>query len=131
MAELPAKNRYYKPWFNIDLRNLPLPGLVSIFHRVSGLFLFVMLFWLLWLLDQSLASPDGFATVKNVLGHWFAKLIVLALAWAYLHHFCAGIRFVLLDVHKGIDLPTARATSGWVFGVSLVLTALVAWRVLW
>lgn len=131
MAELPARKKYYKPWFNIDLRNLPLPGMVSIFHRVSGLLLFVLLFWLLWLLDQSLASPEGFASVKALLGHWFVKLIMLGLVWAYLHHFCAGIRFLLLDLHRGIDLATARATSGWVFGVSLALTGLIAVSVLW
>ncbi len=131
MAELPARKKYYKPWFNIDLRNLPLPGIVSIFHRVSGLLLFGLLFWLLWLLDQSLASPEGFASVKALLGHWFAKLVLLGLVWAYLHHFCAGIRFLLLDLHKGVDLATARATSGWVFGVSLALTVLIAARVLW
>jgi succinate dehydrogenase / fumarate reductase, cytochrome b subunit len=131
MADLPVRKKHYKPWFNVDLRNLPLPGLVSIFHRVSGLFLFILLFWLLWLLDQSLSSPAGFAAVKSLLGHWFAKLVVLGLIWAYLHHFCAGIRFLLLDVHKGIELQTARATSIWVFGVSLVLTVVFAWRVLW
>lgn len=131
MAELPAKRKYYQPWYNLDLRNLPLPGVVSIFHRISGILLFGMLFWLLWLLDQSLASPESFAQAKALTGHWFAKLVLLALLWAYLHHFCAGIRYLLLDVHKGIELATARVTSGWVFAVSLVLTVLIAWRVLW
>ena len=131
MAELPVRKKYYKPWFNVDLRNLPLPGVVSIFHRVSGVLLFGLLFWLLWLLDQSLASPEGFASVKALVGHWFAKLVLLGLVWAYLHHFCAGIRFLMLDLHKGIDLATARVTSGWVFGVSLALTVLIAWTLLW
>lgn len=131
MAELPAKRKHYQPWYNLDLRNLPLPGVVSIFHRVSGILLFALLFWLLWLLDQSLASPESFAQAKALTSHWFARLVLLALLWAYLHHFCAGIRYLLLDVHKGIELPTARATSVWVFVVSLALTLLIAWRVLW
>jgi succinate dehydrogenase / fumarate reductase cytochrome b subunit len=131
MAELPAKNKYYKPWYNLDLRNLPLPGLVSIFHRISGALLFVLLFWLLWLLDTSLASPEGFATVKGVMSHWFAKLVLLAVLWAFLHHFCAGIRYLLLDMHTGIELAAARASSGWVFGVSVVLTVILGWKLLW
>lgn len=131
MAELPAKRKYYQPWYNLDLRNLPLPGLVSIFHRVSGILLFALLFWLLWLLDLSLASPESFAQVKALIGHWFARLVLLALLWAFLHHFCAGIRYLLLDVHQGIELPAARASSVWVFVVSLALTLLIAWRVLW
>jgi len=130
MAELPAKNKYHPPWYNLDLRNLPLPALVSIFHRASGLLIFLLLFWLLWVLDLSLTSPEGFAKVQGIASHWFAKLVFLALIWAYMHHFCAGVRYLFLDVHKGIDLPTARATSGWVFGVSIVLTVLIAWRVL-
>jgi succinate dehydrogenase / fumarate reductase, cytochrome b subunit len=131
MAELPAKRKYYQPWYNLSLRNLPLPGIVSIFHRISGILLFGLLFWLLWLLDRSLASPDGYAQAKSVVSHWFAKLVLLAIVWAYLHHFCAGIRYLFLDIHKGIELATARATSVAVFVVSLVLTLLVAWRFIW
>ncbi len=131
MAELPAKRKYYQPWYNLDLRNLPLPGVVSIFHRISGILLFGLLFWMLWLLDSSLASPETFAQAKSVTSHWFAKLVLLGLLWAYLHHFCAGIRYLLLDMHKGIELAAARASSVWVFVVSLVLTVLIAWRVLW
>ncbi len=53
------------------------------------------------------------------------KLILLGLLWAYMHHFCAGIRFLLLDLHKGIDLPTARKTSVAVLAVSLTLTVII------
>jgi succinate dehydrogenase / fumarate reductase, cytochrome b subunit len=130
-AEAPKRPRRYKPWFNLSLSNLPLPGLVSIFHRASGAGLFFCLFILLYVLDRSLASPEGYAQAKAFLGHGFVKLIMLGLLWAYLHHFCAGIRYLFLDFHKGIDLPTARATSIAVFVVSLVLTVVLGGIFIW
>ena len=131
MPEITTTPKRYRPWYNLSLSNLPLPGLVSIFHRISGLGLFLLLFWLLYLLDRSLASPEGYAAVKGIAAHWFAKLVLLGLLWSFLHHFCAGIRYLFLDMHKGIDLPSARASSRAVFIVSLVLTVLLAWVLLW
>lgn len=104
---------------------LPLPGFVSILHRVSGAGLFLMLPLLLWLFDNSLGSAEQFAQFKAVIGHPLLKLLLLGLLWAYLHHFCAGIRFLALDLHKGLDLPTARKTAGAVMVVSLLLTVII------
>ena len=109
---------------------LPLPGWVSILHRVSGALLFVALLWLLWMLDRSLASEAGFERIKHYAGLWPVKLSLLALVWAYCHHFCAGIRYLFLDIDKGIDLATARLTSWIVLAVSLALTAMFGWM-LW
>lgn len=129
MPDLTEKNN--RPlWYNLSPFNLPLPGLVSIFHRVSGLLLFISLVWLLFLLDMSLSSEAGFAKFREYTGHPVVKLALLVILWSYLHHFCAGIRYLFLDVHKGIDLPTARATSWAVFGVSLLLTVVIGAR-LW
>ena len=118
-------------WYNLNPVNLPLPGLVSILHRVSGAALFLLAFWLLGLLDASLASPDRFAAAKATVAHPLAKLVLLGLLWAFLHHFFAGIRYLALDVHKGVDLPTARATSVAVLATSVVLTAVLGWALLW
>ena len=104
---------------------LPLPGFVSILHRVSGAGLFLMLPLLLCLFADSLGTAEQFARFKATVGHPFAKLILLGLLWAYLHHFCAGIRFLALDLHKGLDLPTARKTAGAVLLVSLLLTLII------
>lgn len=110
---------------------LPLPGLVSILHRISGALLFLAGIPLLLAgVETSLASPESFAELRSVFAHPFAKIALLVLAWSYLHHFCAGIRFLLLDVHKGIDLAGARRSSVVVLVVSLALTALVGAR-LW
>lgn len=104
---------------------LPLPGIVSILHRVSGVGLFLMLPFLLYLFDRSLGSPESFATYKSVVGNPLVKLLLLGLLWAYMHHFCAGIRFLLLDLHKGIDLQSARKSSRIVLIVSIALTVLI------
>lgn len=105
---------------------LPLAGYVSILHRVSGMLIFLLLPFILYLLDKSLTSEISFEYLKGFTSHWFVKLIILALAWSYLHHFCAGIRHLLMDVHMGLDKDSARKTSVGVFAVSLPLTLLVA-----
>lgn len=118
---------------NLDLTSirLPLPGFVSILHRISGAGLFLMLPVLLWLFQSSLTSAETFDSFKAFVGNPIAKLLLLGLIWAYLHHFCAGLRFVALDLHMGVDLETARFTSKLVLGVSLIATAIIGGTVLW
>src|SRR6201995_22417 len=81
---------------------LPLAGKLSILHRVSGLLLFISLPFILYLLDQSLTSELSFDAFKGFLANPLIKIIVLVLAWAYMFHFCAGIRFLLLDTHNAV-----------------------------
>jgi succinate dehydrogenase / fumarate reductase cytochrome b subunit len=103
---------------------LPLPGWVSILHRISGaLLVFPFVAWLLYLLDVSLGSEAGFQRVKSYLDLPLAKLGLLVFIWAYCHHFCAGIRYLLLDLNRGIELRAARISSAIVIVVSLLLTA--------
>jgi succinate dehydrogenase / fumarate reductase cytochrome b subunit len=103
---------------------LPLPGWVSIMHRASGALLFASIVWVLFMLDRSLASERDFAFVQHYLGLWPVKLALLVLIWAYCHHLCAGIRFLLLELQKGWDKQSARLSSIAVFVASLALTAL-------
>lgn len=128
MAEMSIKKQRPK---NLDLTSirLPLPGKVSILHRVSGAGIFLMLPLLLWIFQASVTSPESFEVFKAVASHPLAKLILAGLIWAYMHHFCAGIRFLLLDVHVGVELQSARQSAAVVLAVSLVLTA-VLWGVL-
>lgn len=107
---------------------LPVSAYVSGFHRISGLFLFLFLPFLLFILDKSLMSEVSFNYLKGFVSHWFVKLIILGLSWAYLHHFCAGLRHMQQDFHVGLDKATARKTSIAVFVISLLLTAGVAWK---
>ncbi len=128
MAEMVKKRPKFLNLFEIKL---PLPGWVSILHRISGAGLFLMLPLLIWLLGLSLGSPENFATFKTVVGHPLAKLILLGLLWAYLHHFCMGIRVLLIDLQIGVEKAPARTTAMLVLVVSLTLTALLGAKLLW
>jgi succinate dehydrogenase / fumarate reductase cytochrome b subunit len=109
---------------------LPVPALVSILHRISGALLFLFIPLLLWLWQESLASPRSFEAFRAAVSHPLLKLVLLGLLWGYLHHFCAGIRHLALDLHMGLELGAARASSWAVLAVSLGLT-LVAAVALW
>lgn len=111
---------------------LPVPGWVSILHRISGALLFFpFVAWVLYLLDKSLGSEQGFDYVRNqYVALPLVKLGILVFIWSYCHHFCAGIRYLFLDLDKGVDLRTARITSWIVILAGLALTALLGAR-LW
>ena len=127
MAEMTIKKRPK----NLDLTTirLPLPGKVSILHRVSGVGLFLCLPVILWLFSASLSSAETYATFKSVFASLPVKVVLAGLIWAYLHHFCAGVRFLLLDLHIGIDKETANKSAVGVLAVSIPLT-LIFWGVL-
>ncbi len=124
MAEMTIKKRPK----NLDLTTirLPLPGKVSILHRVSGAGLFLCLPLLLWLFGDSLKSAESYAALKSLAASLPVKVILAGLLWAFVHHFCAGIRFLLLDLHVGIEKEAARKSATVVFAVSIPLT-LVLW----
>jgi len=103
---------------------LPLPGFVSILHRASGILLFISLPLLLWMLQASMRSIETYTQLMQILQHPLSKLVLLGLLWAFFHHFCAGIRYLALDLHLGSSLAQARASSKWVLGISLLLTVL-------
>ena len=105
---------------------LPLAGWISIFHRLSGALLFLLLPFILYLLDRSLTSEVSFGRFKSLTSNLVIELIVLAIAWAYLHHLIAGVRHLLMDMHHGLDKDQARYSSIAVFAISLPLTALIA-----
>jgi succinate dehydrogenase / fumarate reductase cytochrome b subunit len=109
----------------LHLIKLPLPGLISILHRVSGLALFLALPLLLLMLQYSLRSGETYAQLQDVLEQPFSKLILLGLLWSFLHHFCAGIRYLAVDLHYVSNLKQARDSSKIVLLVSLALTVLI------
>lgn len=109
----------------LHLIKLPLPGFVSILHRISGLLLFFALPLLLLMLQYSLRSIETYTQLLAMLAHPLAKLMLLGLLWAFLHHLCAGLRYLAIDLHVVRDLEQARNSSKVVIVVSLVLTALL------
>jgi succinate dehydrogenase / fumarate reductase cytochrome b subunit len=111
---------------------LPVPGWVSILHRISGAALvFPFAAWVLYLFDTSLRSEQGFDYVRHqYLALPLVKLGVLVFIWSYCHHFCAGIRYLFLDLDLGADLKTARLTSWIVIAAALLLTAFLGMKFL-
>lgn len=109
---------------------LPIPGIVSILHRISGVILFIALPVLLYLLSGTLSQQEDFESYRAFVSHPLVKLGLIGLLWAYLHHCLAGIRFLLLDAHKGLELNTARNTAKLVFIAALVLTVVIG-ALLW
>jgi len=104
---------------------LPWAGKVSILHRISGASLFLLLPFILYLFDQSLASELSFMQFQAFTDHFLVKLVCLGLIWSFLHHFCAGIRYLLLDLEIGVEKIAANQSAIIVLIVSLALTAVV------
>ena len=111
----------------------PLAALVSGAHRLSGVLMFLLLPFILWLFDKSVSSEisfgqftAAFSSGLGIFGGWFIKLVVLALIWAYLHHVCAGIRHLWMDVdHGSISKSFAKSSAIAALVVSLGLTAVL------
>ena len=118
-------NKHRPKHLALHLIKLPLPGFVSILHRISGLLLFIALPLLLLMLQYSLRSIETYTQLLAVLAHPLAKLMLLGVLWAFLHHFCAGLRYLAIDLDYGVKLAQARASSKAVLAVSLVLTVLL------
>jgi succinate dehydrogenase / fumarate reductase, cytochrome b subunit len=132
-SELPAKlRRAARPvYLNLLAIRQPISAIVSILHRVSGALLFLIgIPLLLWAVQQSLASREAWVSLQASLAHPIGKLLLLGLVWAFLHHFCAGVRYLLLDLHIGTELTASRQSSFAVLIVSLALTAITGAR-LW
>ena len=111
---------------------LPAAGIVSILHRISGALMFVLLPFILWLFDKSVSSEISFEKFKaafNVgllgLPGAFWKLVVLALIWAYLHHFIAGLRHLWMDTNHGAASKGFGKSSAIFTLVSSVLLTLI------
>ncbi|MCS6786941.1 MAG: succinate dehydrogenase, cytochrome b556 subunit [Thiobacillaceae bacterium] len=113
-----AHVQFFQPW---RLR-LPLTGWVSILHRASGVLLVLALPVLLYLLQTSLASPQGYAQVRAWLSAPAAQLAALVLLWALLHHWLAGLRHLAMDAGLALTLAAARRTAAVTLWLALVLT---------
>lgn len=125
-----SRPKHYKPWYDLNLAHLPPPGLLSIFHRISGAFLFFpVLPLLLWCLQSSLASEEGFASWQELASRPIVKLALIVVAWLFAHHFFAGLRYLALDLHWGIDKAPARASAVAVFVAGVLAALAFAWRI--
>ena len=111
---------------NLFTIRLPINALVSILHRATGCVLFLILPVILLLLQFSLSSDERYETVSAILHSPFIKLMLLGLAWAFFHHFFAGIRHLAMDVHWMTSLMKARYTSKVVLVLGAIATLVLA-----
>ncbi len=118
-------------YYDLNLAHLPPPGLVSILHRVSGALLFFpILPIVLYMLSVTLGSEEGFTRWRDFFARPVVKLILVGAVWLYAHHFFAGIRYLLLDLHIGIDKAPSRTSALAVLVLGVATALFVGWR-LW
>ncbi|MCK4674888.1 MAG: succinate dehydrogenase, cytochrome b556 subunit [Gammaproteobacteria bacterium] len=108
-------------YLNLFKIRLPLAGIVSFAHRISGVILFLALPFAVYLLDLSIESEQSFAKVQQILNQPVMILVKVLLLWSIAHHFFAGIRFLLIDAEIGIEKAQARIGS-WLVFVAEALT---------
>ena len=134
MAELSKTRPVARPGANMRLiealqYRLPLAGVVSILHRASGMLMFFLLPFIVWMFDASVSSEvsyDGFTSAFvagiGVVPGFLMKLIALALIWAYLHHAVAGIRHLWMDATHSVTKQQGHSSAVATFAISIVLT---------
>jgi succinate dehydrogenase / fumarate reductase cytochrome b subunit len=111
-------------FLNLAVLRLPVPGLMSIGHRLSGVALVLAIPYAAHLLALSLAGAEGFARAATALTTGAAPLLLFVLFWGLLHHLLAGLRYLLLDLDLGVERPAARA-SAWAVLLAAPLLALL------
>jgi succinate dehydrogenase / fumarate reductase, cytochrome b subunit len=112
---------------NLDLGTIALPitAYTSILHRISGVALFVGVGILMWMLDVSLTSEDGFNSVKAIFDSFFCKLIVWGVLIALIYHCAAGVKHLIMDIGIGETMAGGVRGSRIVLIVTAILSVLV------
>ncbi|KTC83308.1 succinate dehydrogenase, cytochrome b556 subunit [Legionella cincinnatiensis] len=112
---------------NFDLLTFsyPFTAIISILHRISGVFLFLLIPFLLWMLETATTSPDGFTYIVAILTNPFAKLILWFFLVAFWYHLLAGIRHLLMDVGIGESLKNARFSGGVILAFTLIVALFI------
>ena len=118
-------------YLNLFAIRLPIPGFVSILHRISGFFMVVFLGILIFLIDQLISSPNSFSRLSTFFDNIFVELFLIIPIWALSHHLLAGIRFLLLDFHFFIDLKSTRIFSSLILLFSAITTLIVSFKLVW
>ncbi|MFL6691962.1 MAG: succinate dehydrogenase, cytochrome b556 subunit [Ramlibacter sp.] len=136
MTELAKKRpefRNINAFRDLPTYRLPAPGWVSILHRVSGVLMFVLMPFIIWMFDTSISSEYSFARFRAAFNSglgfvpgWFIKLVVLGLIWAYLHHFLAGVRHLWMDMsHTATNKQFGGTSAKVVLTLAVVLTVVL------
>ena len=112
-------------YLNLIKIRLPIPGLVSFAHRVSGVLMFLAIPLAAYFLHESIQDAETYQQVLNLLAHPLARLILLIIGWSICHHLYAGIRYLLIDVDIGVGLQPARMSAAVVMAAALVSTLVI------
>lgn len=111
---------------------LPPAGIVSILHRVSGVGMFLLMPFIIWMFDASVTSEVSYSQFSSVfaggagfLPGWVFKLVALGLIWAFLHHFIAGVRHLWMDMTHAVTKEFGHSSALVTLGLSIVLTVLL------
>lgn len=115
---------------NLFTIRLPINAVVSILHRASGVGLFLALPLILLAFKASVGSPFSYYLLTLRLDTWYTKLLLIGLSWAFFHHFYAGIRHLLQDIHWMTSLKNARFSSRvvlWMVGFSVIAFTVAIW----
>ncbi|MEC6795847.1 succinate dehydrogenase cytochrome b556 subunit [Photobacterium sp. S4TG1] len=107
---------------NLQTIRFPLTAIASILHRVSGVITFVAVAILLWLLNLSLSSPEGFTTVVSVTDSVVVTLVLWGILTALFYHIVLGIRHLLMDFGYFEEMETGLASTK----VSFVIVAILS-----
>jgi succinate dehydrogenase / fumarate reductase, cytochrome b subunit len=135
MAEIAKKRPGTMRLIDATQYRLPAAGWVSILHRASGVLMFVLLPFVIWMLDTSLTSEISYGVFSSAIAHgisvfpgWFLKLVVLALIWSYLHHFIAGLRHLWMDVTHSVSKEFGTNSAVFTLAVSILLTLALGYK---
>ncbi len=140
MTELTSTQKRARPEFrninalsDLPTYRLPPAGWVSILHRISGAIMFILMPFIIWMFDTSVSSEISFAKFTSVFSvgvgfipGWFVKLVALALIWAYLHHFIAGMRHLWMDINHAVSKEFGRNSAIFTLGLGSLLTLVLA-----
>ncbi len=118
-----AANEKRPVHLNLLQIRFPVPAVMSIGHRISGVLWILLLPAMIFLVDLSLSGPQGFARAGELLGSVMGRLAAFLLLWALMHHLLAGIRYLALDLDLGIEKQAALATAWWVMLAAPLLAA--------
>jgi len=118
------KNNKRPRYLNVLKITLPVSGVVSIAHRISGLLLVIALPFLIYAFQLSVSSPESYHHIQAALQQPWSKAILVVLIWSFSHHFFAGIRFLLIDIDIGVTRSAARL-GAWMVNVFAIATTLI------
>jgi succinate dehydrogenase / fumarate reductase cytochrome b subunit len=139
MTELVSSTARKRPEFrnihalsDLPTYRLPPAGWVSILHRISGAIMFILMPFIIWMFDTSISSEISFARFSGAFSAgigfvpgWFMKLVALALIWAYLHHFIAGVRHLWMDINHAVSKEFGKSSAIVTLTLSVGLTVVL------